>query len=125
MKDKLTREQSAMLIKLGVSVDKASANYVGRQVHDSTGTFADPDSVEPTFTLTDILELLPKVIGCSNLNIDVNNFLYHVAYVEWDDDENWEAVVDHLLSENFSAPELIDALHQTLVWVIKNNYYQQ
>ncbi len=62
MKTALTIQESAELIKRGVNKRNASGTYVGRLEHSSEGSFPDPESVEPLFTLYDLLSLLPKKI---------------------------------------------------------------
>ena len=109
MKTQLTAEESAKLIELGISADKASANYVGRWEHYSTGTFADPDSIEPIFTLADILDILPKEIDGSNLSME-----YDCEFKQWRVGYNTR----HLES----APELIDALYSLLVRCLEKGY---
>lgn len=117
MKTTLTIEQSAELIKRGVSARKASKNYVGRWEHSSEGSFADPDSVEPLFTLADLLSLLPKRICHDNttftLDIHANSVGWQTFYFNPDADINigWAC-----------AAELIDSLYETLCFIIDRNH---
>ncbi|MDE6534558.1 MAG: hypothetical protein K2K82_00950 [Muribaculaceae bacterium] len=107
MKTELTIEESTKLIELGVDPKMASGeSLVGGAL----------------FTLTDLLSILPKEIDGHHLNTDAIKEGYNVGYVLWDDDENWEAVISHFLSDGFFAPELIDALYQLLIYTITNNY---
>lgn len=124
MKPQLTIEQSAQLIELGVDPSKASEHYVGRWEYYSTGTYADPDSIEPIFTLEDILGLLPK---------EIKN-VYGDPYglnLNWDED--WEAAYFNVaqfmscqggILHGCTAPELIDALYELLVWCIDNKHIE-
>lgn len=118
MKTTLTIDQSAELIKRGVSANKASGTYIGRWEHSSEGSFPDPDSVEPLFTLADLLPLLPKHIPFANaewyLNIqwDILDNKWHVQYIDFDHD-------DEVVKEE-EAPELIDALYLLTLAVINH-----
>lgn len=98
MKRKLTKEESEHLISLGIpktkASDKISYGYLG---------------YIPIFTLTDILNIIPKVIDFdNNLNIHINPIESVVYYDEHFDDF-------HSLKT-----ELIDALYEVLCWVIEN-----
>lgn len=96
MKTTLTIEQSAELIKRGVSRRKASATYVGRWEHSSEGSFADPDSVEPLFTLTDLLSLLPQAdrdLGGITIGFDVERGKWASTY----ESLRWIAREDELI----------------------------
>ena len=107
MKTELTIEESAKLIELGVDPKLASKE-----------TFI----FNKIFTFTDILSILPKEIDNGyNLNIDITGKYYGAAYVCWDEDENWDAVIKDICFEAI-ASELIDALYQLLCWVIENGY---
>lgn len=114
----LTIEQSAELVKRGVSANKASDTYVGRWEHSSEGSFADPESVEPLFTLADLLSLLPKHILFANaewyLNIqwDISWGKWCVQYLDFDHDDE--------VAKEEEAPELIDALYMLTLAVINH-----
>ena len=115
MKDKLTKEQSAHLIELRVSADKASY-HVGAEIKDNKliNIF--------TFTLADVLELLPKEIYFSS-----HRYSFSVFYDRTENGANW--FCDYTDSDNQYAPEtpnthafeLIDALYELLCWTIKTN----
>lgn len=118
MKQALSVWQSAELIKRGVSANKASDTYVGRWEHSSEGSFADPESVEPLFTLADLLSLLPKHIPFANaewyLNIqwDISWGKWCVQYLDFDHDDE--------VAKEEEAPELIDALYMLTLAVINH-----
>lgn len=135
MKTELTLEQSARLIELGVDASKASATkyeisetetYCGyaREIVVVDGYIDDYLCRENIFTLADILELLPK---------EIKN-VYGDPYglnLNWDKD--WEAAYFNVAQFMFcqggvlhycTAPELIDALHELLVWCINNKHIE-
>lgn len=120
MKTTLTIKQSAELIKRGVSACKASENYVGRWEHSSEGSFPDLDSVEPLFTLADLLSLLPKTIRVDNSPFD-KELSMAFEYAE----QKWYAgycfLDDDFINHNI-AFELIDALYNLLIWAIDHNH---
>lgn len=143
MKQALSIEQSAELIKRGVSSDKASKR-VTRQVADSRGREIEKlrlkrwkDCVpyekatttnlhvglirfehKEIFTLADLLSLLPKKITLeSSINAGLNIFMA-------DDDY---CVTSYTLNNNASIiaigpDEPIDSLYRTLLWAIDNNH---
>lgn len=131
MKQNLTIEQSAELIKRGVSANKASDTYVGRWEHSSEGSFADPESVEPLFTLTDLLSLLPKEIEVDFPNADggidtEDCYLCTQWCINGDcaDNHQWSVFYTpgFQVVEDFCAKELIDALYELLLWAIDHNH---
>lgn len=105
MKTMLSVEQSAELIKRGVSKYKAS-----RRTPDYHDT--------PIFTLADLLSLLPKHIPFANaewyLNIqwDISWGKWYAQYLDFDHD-------DEVVKEE-EAPELIDALYLLTLAVINH-----
>lgn len=122
MKTELTIEESTKLIELDIDPKLASKGANGQSYEDyCLGNPVTPEDIKPIFTLTDILSILPKEIGDYCLSIDATDTCYNTAYTEWDEDENWEAVIRHILFEVI-APELIDSLYQLLIWTIKNGY---
>lgn len=122
MKTTLTIEQSAELIKRGVKRNKASGTYVGRWEHSSEGSFADPDSVEPLFTLADLLSLLPsKLYGeetdyhnCE-LHIQADKLGWNASYIEF---RGSEIMAKKFTSYGF---ELINTLFSLLCKLIDNH----
>lgn len=113
MKTTLTIEQSAELIKRGVSADKASYDSCATSVGSTVRT-----PIQPIFTLTDLLSLLPKHIPFANaewyLNIqwDILDNKWHVQYLDFDH-------YDEVVKEE-EAPELIDALYLLTLAVINH-----
>ena len=112
MKSKLTPEQSQRLIELGVDPSKVSEfEYLDPYGLDD----AIPTGV-PIFTLSDILSLLPK---------EVRNEELEVKLVLEGLDDHWRASYVFIGSfdvrQYYDAPELIDALYELLIWVLKNH----
>lgn len=113
MKTTLTIEQSADLIKRGVSVDKASVKYPIDAPYRTSGIY-----VASVFTIADLLSLLPKHIPFANaewyLNIqwDISWGKWYVQYLDFDHD-------DEVVKEE-EAPELIDALYLLTLAVINH-----
>lgn len=119
MKTTLTIEQSQRLIELGVNPYLASNEVTEK--HPIT----ENEISYPIFTLADLLGILPKRIDDYHFSIDHNGDSFDVNYLEWDDDENWEAVVCSFMCDGFAAPELINALYELTIWLIENKHIQQ
>ena len=110
MKTQLTAEQSAKLIELGVSPERASKIKV--EVKESSRGCPNiycSEVKRPIFTLADILDILPKENVGSNLGME-----YDCEFKQW-----W---VGYNLRHLESAPELIDALYSLLVWCLEKGY---
>ena len=112
MKNLLTPEQSAELIKRGVSADKASNNSYNYHCHYH----------EPIFTLADLLSLLPTSImhGNFKMNIAHNSNGWNASYILWDSCLEGLYVRDE--DGDMTADELIDALYELLLWCLDNNH---
>lgn len=109
MKTALTIEQSAELIKRGISIDKAS------ECED--GDFRDI----PVFALTDLLSLLPKGDGNDSvLSISGHNDKWNVAYEMPDSNDDYIYCVKETACV-FVRAELIDALYAALLWCLDNH----
>ena len=115
MKTTLTIEQSAELIKRGVSEEKAS-EYKLNPAFD--GLALEWKKPSPVFTLADLLSLLPKKITLEpGMNACLNIFMA-------DDDY---CVTSYTLSNNASIVaigpcEPIDSFYRTLLWAIDHNH---
>lgn len=109
MKTTLTIQESAELIKRGVSADKASRRTP--DYHDI-----------PIFTLADLLSLLPKKITFghrTNCRLKIQPIISSKDCIS----EVWQACYLHTsLKANAEAPELIDALYELLLWAIDHNH---
>lgn len=121
MKTQLTKEQSQHLIELGVPFNKASVSYSTASIGSGIRGIIKSEQYY-IFTLTDILEILPKYLDCkfdgvvyaADFTFRWNNrFLHYEAgydlYDMWD-------------KSHYCAEELIDALYELLCWVIENGY---
>lgn len=112
MRTTLTIEQSAELIKRGVS--EAIVTTLVPIVNDRGFTYKHA----PILTLDNLLSLLPKHIPLANaewyLNIqwDILDNKWHVQYLDFDHD-------DEVVKEE-EAPELIDALYMLTLAVINH-----
>lgn len=122
MKTTLTIQESAELIKRGVKRNKASGTYVGRMEHSSEGSFPDPESVEPLFTLDDLLSLLPKTINNGNHYLDLSYGFgdWTASYILWDNCDEGTYIRD--TQGEKTADELVDALYKLLLWAIDHNH---
>lgn len=115
MKTKLTPEQSQRLIELGVDPSNAS-DFEHLDPYGLDDTI--PTGV-PIFTLSDILLLLPKRISkndaCLTIIADYNDW-----WVGYEYDSALSGKIDSVAG--YTAPELIDALFELLVWCITNKH---
>ena len=122
MKTTLTIKQSAELIKRGVSANKASDTYVGRWEHSSEGSFADPESVEPLFTLADLLSLLPK-----HIRIEHRHYYLRMNTFVLINEENPMWIARYITSNSAItlherwSEELIDALYKLIISLLDNH----
>ncbi len=117
MKTTLTIEQSAELIKRGVSANKAHELKV----------YDDPVSKWthkgcPLFTLADLLSLLPKELDTTYLLTIVGGSKYWYANYAWNEcyDRDWSK--EDELGLFTGEKELIDSLYNLLLWAIDNNH---
>lgn len=119
MKTQLTAEESAKLIELGVSPERASERTPDYTDINNTGRPLERRELLPIFTPTDILDILPKEIrhnGCTyKLNIDYPPIGMVAARYNTEDDD-----LDSL--KGYLCEELIDALYSLLLWTINHNY---
>lgn len=103
-----------------MSKEKASRTETIKQgqviAKDNLGnTLSTIGEYAPIFTLTDLLEILPKEI--------VYQELKHQIRIEWDDEWYADYVEDGYSSViTAKSEELIDALYELVVWCIENNY---
>lgn len=119
MKKVLTKAQSAKLIDLGIDTGLASRRQVENLVNKGLRNTADKYDIFPVFTLEDILSILPKEIYSKDrnlpfyLNIMMLPNLCKVFYRKYSP----KSIVPVM-----SAPELIDALFQLLIWCLEQGY---
>lgn len=108
MKTQLTKEESARLISLGVPKEKASErNQVETQILRGYSY-----TWEYIFTLTDLLEILPKEIGHHSCISISWNFIT----------EKWDVDYDYTQGSWHGSKELIDSLYELCVWCLENGY---
>lgn len=111
MKDCLSLEQSAELIRRGVCAASASKSEVSYAYNPHTHeriAFA-----RAIFTLADILSLLPQIFEDYYLNISGSALGWGIDYLSWHEKDPINVGSDD---------ELIDALYSALLWCIDNNY---
>lgn len=101
MKTELTTEQSQHLLELGVPRERMTKLVEHRGLIPI---------VERTFSLTDLLEILPKEID-NRRDLQIG---WHSLADKW--------FVGYEYCQSYHAEELIDALYELLCWVIKNGF---
>ena len=115
MKTQLTKEQSKHLIELGIDENKAtySDNVYDWSIND----------YPRYFTLTDLLEILPKEIFDEDLYSQnylvleiTNTRLWHVGYAHEISYEGYCFLIGRF------ADELIDTLYELVCWCLENKY---
>ena len=121
LKTQLTPEQSAKLIELGVSPERASKrNSSVAYGNGARGIMKVPET--PIFTLTDLVSPLPKKITFgqrTNCRLKLQPIVSSKDRIS----EVWQACYLHTsLKANAEAPELIDALYSLLVWCLEKGY---
>lgn len=132
MKQMLSAEQSAELIKRGVSIDKARmvsmdfngtyAYVCGGEAQTVRDCVNDKFYVEESmvFSLADLFDILPKLVPDSG-----GDFSYALK-IQPCSMPGWTACYyAYSLDKGkgyHSAQELVDALYELLLWVIDNNY---
>lgn len=117
MKSSLTPEQSQRLIELGVDPSKASEHSIYMKMEAGCRGIIQEPAYNPIFTLSDILSLLPKEI---EVYYDGETIPYHIV-ITTNGSNDWE--VSYYDNEALkTAPELINALFELLVWSINNKY---
>lgn len=120
MKTQLTAEESAKLIELGVSPERASeSNSSVAYGNGARGIMKVPET--PIFTLADILDILPKEINAFGIPARLQMYnqpaeYWIASYVTYDGGT--------LTYQNpcSAEKELIDALYSLLVWCLEKGY---
>lgn len=121
MKTQLTAEESAKLIELGVSPERASESKSSVAYgNGARGIMKVPET--PIFTLSDLVSLLPKKITFghrTNCRLKMQLIISSKDRIS----EVWQACYLHTsLKANAEAPELIDALYSLLLWCLEKGY---
>lgn len=127
----LSIEQMQKLKELGVDTSKAGMHFLYMptaksimsgvyEVDDEPEVFVSQNGMNhehPTFTLQDVIELLPMRLESSYGYIDLtiqpnmDSSVYVFSY------EREDAIICWFFNEN-----ILDAAYNMLIWVIENNY---
>ena len=122
MKTQLAAEQSAKLIELGVSPERASKRTFDLKDVNNLSKPLERRELLPIFTLADILDILPKKITFghrTNCRLKMQPIISSKDRIS----EVWQACYLHTsLKANAEAPELIDALYSLLVRCLEKGY---
>lgn len=125
MRTTLTIEQSAELIKRGVSADKASEIeklYKPTMTHTGKVINVYADNA-PVFTLADLFAMLPKGIIYDGLSCKQRiTSWYDEPYFAGYMNQVGKYIMGNPYDAPFSADELIDVIFQLLCWAIDHNY---
>ena len=121
MKTQLTAEESAKLIELGVSPERASMRESSVAYgNGARGIMKAPET--PIFTLSDLIGILPKKITFghrTNCRLKMQPIISSKDRIT----EVWQACYLHTsLKANAESPELIDALYSLLVWCLEKGH---
>ena len=127
MKTKLTIEESARLIELGVDAKLASKCQVQHEAdfeveyrivpHDEFCYEMASLNPQPIFDLSDLLSILPKEIK------QEDRHPMTVVYYWNSTKKEWIAYYDYVENTIMaSASELIDSLNQLAIWCLENGH---
>lgn len=122
MKPTLTAEQSAALIKRGVSPDKASQSFaVAHAAANVRGLVRIPP--QPIFTIADLFAMLPKGVIHHGLSCKLRiTSWYDEPYFAGYMNQVGKYIMGNPYDAPFSAEELIDAIFTLLCWAIDNGH---
>lgn len=118
----LNIEQMKHLQELGVDTSDASMCWAGNDVVPNNGAAFDLgyDGI-PTYTIGDLIEKLPKVIGKYSLNFafsdDIGNGERTIHYARFEN-TGW---MGSLVMDISNKEPLILSLFRIMVWVAKNH----
>lgn len=128
----LSIEQMKNLQRLGVDTSKASMCWIKHPncterdltVHDVFCYEMSCLEPVPTFTLQDLIELLPNVIDnhVFGFNQDYHTQDGDGCYVSY---TNLDLPGEHLHVIDLSSGGLLTACHEMLLWLIKNKHIKQ
>lgn len=131
MRTQLTAEESAKLIEIGVSPERASKRIFDLKDVNNLDKPLERRELRPIFTLADILDILPKEIEVDSPNadkgIDIEDCYLCTQWCingDYADNHQWCAFYTpgFQLIGDCTAPELIDALYSLLVWSLEKGY---
>lgn len=124
----LSIEQMRHLQELGVDTSKASMFYVPKLEPKNEYCLLNvkPNPIIPyipTFTLQDIIEMLPKEIGenTGEYLISTKLFIGQTDYNEW----VFEYVGLTCIKKLFTDKDIMEAAYQMLCWCIENGYIKK
>lgn len=115
-KQVLDISQMQHLKDLGVDTSKASC-YIGEaewKEYLYFGKCTDINGI-PTFTLQDILDLLPNPVEGTKYALTISKSKYH-WFVSYEEHINYTTLI------SCGYNELIDSAYETLCWLIENGY---
>ncbi len=123
----LSKEQMDRLEQLGLSTKNASIKvfesihgdvlYYSSESEELVGV--DEDEMYKhysTFTLYDILKVLPRTINGCILSIDFDYCCFEYYYYAYDGQTSWHTIYFD------SIENIVDGAYETLVWIIENGY---
>ena len=120
MKTTLTVEQSAKLIELGVSFERASGRTFDLKDVNNLSKPIERCELLPVFKLADLIDILPKFIP------DAGGDLSYALKIQPCNLPGWQVCYyAYSLDKGKgykSSPELIDALYSLLVWCLEKGY---
>lgn len=122
MKNCLSIEQSAELIKRGVSAEKASmSNATMQAAVDARGIVRIPR--QPIFTLADLFAMLPKGIIYNGLSCKLRiTSWYDEPYFAGYMNQVGKYIMGNPYDAPFDSEELIDVIFELLCWAIDHNH---
>lgn len=120
MKQNLTIEQSAELIRNGVPNNRAS-DFEAVSSTNPWGIGGQVVMARPIFTLADLLSLIPKTINNGNHYLDLSYGFgdWTASYILWDSRDEGTYIED--TQGEKTAKELVDALYELLLWCLDNH----
>ena len=123
----LSKKQMDHLVQLGLSTKNASIKvfesihgdvlYYSSESEELVGV--DEDEMYKhysTFTLYDILKVLPRTINGCILSIDFDYCCFEYYYYAYDGQTSWHTIYFD------SIENIVDGAYETLVWIIENGY---
>lgn len=123
----LSKKQMDHLVQLGLSTKNASIK-VFESIHGDVLYYSseseelvsvDEDEMYKhysTFTLYDILKVLPRTINECILSIDFDYCCFEYYYYSYDGPTSWHKIYFN------SIENIMDGAYEMLIWVVENGY---
>mgnify|MGYP003593771418 CR=1 FL=1 len=118
----LSIAQMENLERLGINTSNASMCYVFSEesewklcINDNNWYEVSGKKVIPTFTLHDILEILPKEIYGNCLALELDYCYIEYYYIHYEETCSWKSI-------DFNIEEIMDGVYEMLLWVIEKGY---